>query len=61
MKIKKQQIKIFNQYKLEMKRHTSVSPKKHGEWLAESNFIKYMNIAKNQNCAKQSCAKAVFS
>ena len=26
---------IFNQYKLEMKRRTSVSLKKHGEWLAD--------------------------
>ena len=33
VRIKNQQSKIFNQYKLEMKRRTSVSPKKHGEWL----------------------------
>ena len=43
-----------------MIRRTSVSPKKHGEWLTDFHFqenvplfINYMNIAKKRNCAKK--------
>ena len=35
---KNQQSKTFNQYKLEMKRRTSVSPKKHEELLSDFHF-----------------------
>ena len=39
MKIKTSRVnKTFTQFKLEMKRRTSVSSKKHGEWLADFHF-----------------------
>ena len=39
-----QSSKISNQYKLEIKRRTSVSPKKHGEWLADFHFQENVSL-----------------